>query len=67
MEHRKKHTALLALLACLLSGCARNGEKSADMTILYIVTLAFSLVLMVAYGLMVQKNKSGFGYCLAQF
>lgn len=60
MEHRKKHTALLALLACLLSGCARNGEKSADMTILYMVTVAFSLVLMVAYGIMVQKKQVWF-------
>lgn len=60
MKHRKKYIALLMVLACLLSGCARNGEKSADMTILYMVTLAFSLVLMVAYGLMVQKKQVWF-------
>ena len=51
---------LLPFFACLIAGCARDGKKTSNLTMLYAVALILSVLLMFAYCLTVKKKQGWF-------
>ena len=58
----KKSLSITGLLFALiaLGGCSRVGEKSANMSVIYIATTALSLLLLAGYSILIRKKEPWF-------
>ncbi len=60
IKYKLNFIPVCVMLFSLLSGCAREGEKSSNLTVLYAVALLLSVMLLMTYCLMAHKKEGWF-------